>query len=67
MITWTTHASERPGGSELPDLAARRAIRARREKASQAFRAPRRLAEFLRFERAGAWGLIAIYRVDTGA
>lgn len=70
MIAWKTHASHKPGGQSLPDLAARRAIRARRRDASATMcwaAQPRRIARFLRFERSATWGLIAVYQVEVCA
>ena len=70
MITWTTHASVSPGDTALPNLAARRAIRARRAEVEASFAwltTPRRIGAFVGFKQSPSWGLLAVYRVDIGA
>lgn len=68
MITWTTHASVKPGGLDLPNLEARRAIRARKSEAEASFAwlaTPRHIVSFVEFKRSTTWGLLAVYQVKV--
>lgn len=68
MITWVTHASAAPGGKDLPNLNARRAIRARRAEAEASLCwmvRPRYIIKFLKFKLSPTWGLLAVYQVGV--